>query len=53
MIPGKVSKIAIQKNSTKAAIYALGAEAKSDNGYAIYKLNNRNFTWDKLPGEAD
>jgi hypothetical protein len=45
LIPGKVYKVAIQKNSTKAAIYAL-REAPDDNGYSIHKLNVRNFTWD-------
>lgn len=52
LIPGKVSRIAIQKNSTKPNIFALGAKFRSDNGRGIYKLNNSSFAWDRLPGEA-
>lgn len=52
-IPGQVRKIAIQKNSTKAAVFALGKEKVSASGYAIYKLNNSSFTWERLPGEAE
>jgi len=53
VIPGKVTKIAIQKNSTQPGIYALGLKEGGIHGKNIYKLNAITLQWDQLPGQAD
>jgi len=46
VIPGKVTKIAIQKNSTQPGIYALGLKEGGIHGKNIYKLNAITLQWD-------